>query len=141
MSLAVQTLICLFSIHSSVSPSPLWNIALAHPKALENCAYVIKLFTRMKIRSNCSVCLKAFDDGILHCAFECQNYTNVIKRAELYNNLLSSLSSDSLDFIMALPCGELLNVMMGGNSGILMRIWDKSVYVKFILISVHFLLY
>ena len=93
----------------------------------------------MKIRSICSLCFKPLDDDILHCAFECQNYTNVIRRAELYNSMLSSLSSDTLDFIMALPCCELLNVMMGGNSDMLMRIWDKSVYVKFILISVHFL--
>ena len=40
---------------------------------------------------------------------------------------------------MALPSGDLLNVMMGGNSDIFMRIRDKSVDKKFILISVHFL--
>ena len=85
------------------------------------------------------MCFKPFVDDILHCAFECQNYTNVIRRVELYNSMLSSLSSDTLDFIMALPSCELLNVMMGGNSDMLMRLWDKSVYVKFILISVHFL--
>ena len=48
------------------------------------------------------------------------------------------LSSDTLDFIMTLPSCELLNVMMGGSSDIVMRIWDKSVYVKFVLISVRF---
>ena len=102
---------------------------------------MVSMATHKTILKNGSVPTKSDISQLLlileHCTT--QNYTNVIRRVELYNNMLSSLSSDTLDFIMALPSCELLNVMMGGNSDMLMRIWDKSVYVKFIQNSVHFL--
>lgn len=126
-------------IHTSITPSVLWKFALNHSKMLEECAYVVKLVTRPHIASVCSICLKPYNDDLLHYAFECSNIANLNYRKEFQDQVKSALSSDGRNFIMTMSTDVLLTAMMGGYSEMLLSSLERSEYEQFILASVRFL--